>query len=289
MTSSSKSDGPFGTNAEIGVGFSNSALLVVSVAGFCMVAVTVYAFVFARAKTREEMEKEEQDDQDYDERLTRADVSTLTRAQRRARARVIMKQHRRAFVPPTEGEGEQAVEQPEDEQQQQALSRKERQRAAKLAEKENRRLFEEERRKQQKEAEMQAQKRRREEARKAEQERQQKKLEKQAQEQKEQSEWETFMSGPDCTLSVQEWTRDLNRERIVDIDEIAAQFSTIQAVVRKRIEKLVQERRVAGVFEGNKFIFVSDTELQAIAGKILEAGSCSLSDVARICNEVVSE
>ena len=98
--------GPFGDTAgnsidSIGVGFSDAALLVVSIVGFCCLAVTIYSIVILRLQTREEFQKQLLRDENtgealsYEERLARADVATLSRAERRARARTIMKQKRR--------------------------------------------------------------------------------------------------------------------------------------------------------------------------------------------------
>jgi DDRGK domain len=92
--------GPFGdvpvNTDSIGVGFSDGLLLVVSVIGFVFLAVTVYSIVILRLQTSEDFQKhQEEETLNYEERLARADVATLTRAQRRARARTIMKQKRR--------------------------------------------------------------------------------------------------------------------------------------------------------------------------------------------------
>jgi hypothetical protein len=38
------SDGPFGAAPDIGVGFSDAALLLVSVAGFCFLSVSTFRF-----------------------------------------------------------------------------------------------------------------------------------------------------------------------------------------------------------------------------------------------------
>ena len=87
------SDGPFGKAPEINVSVSDSILLVVSSVGFVILATTIYSIIITRLKTAQEIDEDEETD--YDEKLTNADVSTLNRAQRRARARHIMKQQRR--------------------------------------------------------------------------------------------------------------------------------------------------------------------------------------------------
>ena len=137
------SDGPFGTAPDIGIGFSDAALLTFSFAGFGFLAYCTFVYLFVLAaldgissvvctnacltclktiflsvfcfihsfhltaiytvvllklKNRVELgaNEEELEEKKYEEQLTAADVSTLSRAQRRARARQIMKQQRRA-------------------------------------------------------------------------------------------------------------------------------------------------------------------------------------------------
>ena len=83
------SDGPFGIVPDIGVGFSDTALLVVSVLGFVMLTVTVYSIIMLRLQSRDEFEQNEQNEMDYDTKLEHADIASLNRAQRRARAKAI--------------------------------------------------------------------------------------------------------------------------------------------------------------------------------------------------------
>ena len=79
---------------ETSVALSDKTLLAVSLAGFVVLATTVYVLVI-----RPSLAAEETDERDgiynYDDELDHADVRTLNRAQRRARARNRMKRNRR--------------------------------------------------------------------------------------------------------------------------------------------------------------------------------------------------
>lgn len=84
------------TQSEASVALSDKTLLAVSIAGFIVLATTVYFFLIRPSKSSDEL-----DDGvggggiNYDEELDHADVRTLNRAQRRARARNRMKRNRR--------------------------------------------------------------------------------------------------------------------------------------------------------------------------------------------------
>jgi hypothetical protein len=95
-------DGPLGNAPNISVGVSDAVLLFVSSIGFIMLAGTIYSIILTRLKSAKQIEEMEQD-LDYNQQLANADVSTLNRAQRRARARHIMKQQRRIAPAPTAG------------------------------------------------------------------------------------------------------------------------------------------------------------------------------------------
>lgn len=82
------------SSPEVGIGASDSLLLIVSGIGFCFLAWTVYSIILTKLKTAKEFD-DEQDEVGYEERLAQADVASLNRAQRRARARHIMRQQRR--------------------------------------------------------------------------------------------------------------------------------------------------------------------------------------------------
>jgi len=281
------------------VAFSDSLLLSVSVAGFCVLAVTIYKIVLSRVKSADEVDKE---DLSPDELLARADVSTLNRAQRRARAKVIMKEQRRAAVlaaAAVEGEGEEQPAALAEEEHETAepphaqLSRKERQAAAKAAEKEERRLYQGERQKQQEEAVHAARQQKKErlaaEAARQEQER----LHAARLEQERRAAWSTFLATETKSQSVEEFRRETKENRIVRLDRVAESFGGVAvSVVEDRIEQLMAEGRIAGFFdcssEEKRFVVVSSDELQAIAASIHDQGTVTLAEIATLCERVIN-
>ncbi len=232
--------GPLGKAPEISVGASDSLLLIVSGFGFLFLAWTVYSIIITKVKSAGELQAEwEEHELGYGEQLAQADVSTLNRAQRRARARHIMKQQRRvgqpgaAATPDAAGEAgegadddgraqmmvaaelQQPVPPPEnamppfqDDTYHQGslrhLSRKDRQKAAKQIEREERRLLEEVRRKEQIEAQESAQRKRRERERllsmQAEEDRKGRKAQRDAAEWERFQAWRIFLSSSDPSV-----------------------------------------------------------------------------------------
>lgn len=276
------SDGPFGVSTDIGVGFSDSTLLLASLAGFVALSAGVYAVVVSRLKTREEVEKDELAQLDYDEQLGRADVATLNRAQRRARAKMIMKRQRR--VAPADGdEGED--DNPTDNiptNGGRQLSRKERQKAAKQAEKQERRLFEDERRRQQKEAQDLAMKRKKErtqaQADKLKRQRELRSKEREIQEKTTYTAWKTFLHE---SIDVVAFVQYLENKPIVQIDDLAERLQTPSKLVVKRIKDLISERRLTGVvLNDTVFVSMTDAFLADVAKFIKERGSLSQEDLA---------
>lgn len=295
-TSSTMAGEPLDSAADIGVGFSDTALLAISVAGFCALAAVTYSIVLRRLKTAEEV-AEEDEPGDYEERLVHANVAGLTRAERRARARAIMKQQRRAEVGTAAGGAENAEGGDEGDEEPvpraqgpPAMSRKDRQRAAKATEREERRLFEEERRQQQKHAQLAAHeeklRREREEEQRLQEEKRRRRLEEEAQEAERQHRFRTFLESNSKTLSVDAWLQSLQDNRVVDIDELAKDFAVRTEIVQDRIKTLLSERRVAGVFDSGVFIALNDNELRAIAEQIENRGHVTTDDVVEIYRNV---
>lgn len=285
-------DGPFGGGADIGVGFSDAAILIVSLLGFAFLATTIYSLILMRVQTKEEFERAEEEKLDYDEQLARADPATLTRAQRRQRAQFIMKRNRR--IAPVGGNHEDQDDAEEDimgddQMQGQHLSRKERQKAAKAAEREERKLFEEKRRQQQKEAVEAAKREKKErerlEAERLEEERQLRLEAKEAQERLELEEWNTFLSSRKGeegeTMTVREFTELAGQQKVVSINGLANRFHTPSKRVQTRIEELVRTCRLTGVVDGDLFIYITDDEMAAVAKSILEKKQVTLTDVAK--------
>jgi hypothetical protein len=292
-------DGPLGKAPEISVGVSDAVLVAVSSIGFAFLAWTVYSIILTKVKSARELEQDaEEFEKSFEERLAQADVSTLNRAQRRARARHIMKQQRR--VMPEDGEGDEDLH-----EQQQALiaevpqeeaippfqedtyhnttarhlSRKERTRAAKQIELAERRLLEDERRKEQLEALELARRKKKERERllaiQAEEERKLRQQQRTESELAAYTAWRTFLPVPskddntpsnNNSITVKEWVKELKRERIVSLKDLSNRFEVSEEQVRKRILDLVSSSRVSGILEKDeRFIYLSPKDLSILA------------------------
>ena len=299
---SSKNDGPFGKAPVVNVGVSDAVLLVVSGIGFVMLAATVYSIIITKLKSSQEIDDDE-NDLNYDEKLANADVSTLNRAQRRARAKHIMKQQRR-IAPTTTGEGgnDNGEQEGQDAHEVAALqhaadshlSRKERQNLAKAAEKKERALFEEERRREQKEAQQAAQREKKERERlmaiQAEMDRKARQEQRQAEEVAAYEQWKSFLASPDgsSTLSVQEWVRELEQNRTVSLDELAERFQTQRKDVVDRIQELLASSRITGILEKDgRFVYISKEEMSSIASFIQTQDKVSLKEVAEQTRKII--
>lgn len=308
------SENAFGRNAEIGVGFSDAALLAVSCFGFVFLIVTVYSLLGLRNSNDGGDDDDETGElsphsDNYEEKLAAADVSTLNRAQRRARAHHIMKQKRRITPRPGPanendndhhgGENDNNARNLIDEDAlalvgdiapaQPQLSRKERSRAAKAAELKERRLLDTERRKQQSGAmaEAKREKRIREQskARKLEEAVRLQKEKKKERQLQEEIEWKTFLCTPTRTLLVTDWIAEMKQNRTVNCRDLAKSFgllsSSEEEAVVNRVQELIREGRVAGVLEPSswrhdsesdgavRFVYFSDDELLKISSAVM--------------------
>jgi hypothetical protein len=294
-----KNAGPFGKAPEINVGVSDAILLVVSGIGFVMLAVTMYSIIITKLKTTKEIEEEE-GELNYDERLANADVSTLNRAQRRARARHIMKQQRRIAPSTTAGENAHGENEGEGQDHDEAdpslrhLSRKERQKVAKAAEKEERALFEEDRRRQHIEAQEAAQREKKERERlmgeRAEEERRARQEQRQAEEMTAYEHWKTFLASPDGTtaLSVKEWVKELEKTRTVLFDNLAERFQIPREDVVSRIQELLASSRITGLMEADsRFIYISKEEMSSIASFIQTQDKVFLQQVVEKTEKII--
>jgi type IV secretory pathway VirB10-like protein len=307
-------DAPFGKVPEISVGVSDAILLVVSAIGFVMLAVTIYSIVLTRLKSAHEIEQEERE-LNYDERLANADVATLNRAQRRARARHIMKQQRRIVAPAVgggdndnDGEHNQEDDQPQNNNEpqeallalpmdpsQRHLSRKERQKAAKVAEKEERSLFEEERRRQQQEAQDVAKREKKQKERllseRAEEDRRVRQHQREEEEMATYHEWKTFLASKDRTtiLSVKDWIQELEKKsRIVVVKDLAERFQASAEEVVSRIQTLLSSSRISGVLESDgRFIYISQEEMRTVASFIKAQEKISMQAIAKKTEELI--
>jgi hypothetical protein len=279
-------DGPFGSDTGE-VPFSDAALLVVSMCGFLVLSVTVYSLVIRRLKSAEELESLFNENADYAEKLKRRDVSTLSRAERRARAHAIMKEERRALQIDS-------LEQPGHDLDMNKLSRKERQKVAKAREREERKLFEKERLEEQQalqeKAHQERLRRQEEQAKLLEQQAVREHQERVANEERAQAAWNTFLSSRTRTQTVDEWVNQAKEQRCIYIKDITRDFDVSTESVIHRIKQLVSEKRLMGVIDRNShFLFLTDEELDTITSIVVERGSVSLSDISDICEHVLQK
>lgn len=294
------SQGPFGDGAEIGVGFSDAAILIVSLLGFCFLASTIYSLILLKVQSRNEFDKAEEEELDYDELLDRADVATLNRAQRRARAKNIMKRQRRMAAPAAVvgNEQEDAPHEPHSEDDEplvhHSLTRKERQKAAKMAEVKERRLFDEQRRQMQLEAQEAAKKEKKEreriEAERAEQEKKLRLKEEQDYESSQRKKYNTFLesSNGETTMSVRDFCVHVEQSKVVSIDELADQFQRPSVQVAERIQELVDDCRLTGVIDGDRFIHLSLDEMIRTASFIMKHRQITIQEVSKSTHTLVS-
>ena len=243
----------------------------------------------------------------YEEILAERDVSQLSRAQRRARARHIMKQQRRVATtaaipqqPQAQGDDraalalvaqQQQADDNDDEHAQHnhhpALSRKERQRLAKAAEREERKLLQEERQQQQEMAQKQAKQRK---LQRLQQQTRQAQEEKISAKMAQKEAWETFLCNETgAKLLVTDWLKQCRQNRLISCHALATEFGVSLEHVRQRIQQLVQEQRVAGVFtKENMFVFFDEKELRLLADSVRTNGCMDAGDISKWMNNQVS-
>jgi len=286
---------PLGPAPQLNVGFSDSVLLIVSVIGSVFLAITVHSIVFTKLKSAEEIEEEELT---YEDQLVNADVSTLSRAERRARAHQIMKQQRRIAptATPTDGENNMIEdENPIETSTAPHLSRKDRQKAAKAAEKEERKRFDADRRRQQEESQRIAKREKQEREKRmmqeAEAERKARQEQQIAEEMAAYQEWKTFLGSPDGkeSLTVQEWIQELQSNRYAEVDSLAKRFQVDEETVNNRIQELINESRIAGIHHDNRFIFFSMDEMAQFAEIVKSREKTSVQDLREIVNTVIAD
>jgi DDRGK domain len=290
--------------SEYAIGFSDSVILGISIVGFTALAYTVHSIFQLHFKGAEDEQID--DDLTEEQRLCRSDVSKLSRAQRRARAKAIMKEQRRLLNGPNatadhEENPDGAVPEGADEINLDGnfvggivRSRKERQQIAKAAEREERRLFQEERERQQRAAQLLAQQQKQERllsnAQRLEEAQREKQLEMEIRRQQEEYERRTFLKshGGCADKLVSEFLEDCQKDRVVNIDVMANQYGVENSHVMNRIKQLITDGRIAGFFQdNNRFIFVADDELRAIAAKVMDQGFVSLEQFTEICEQSI--
>lgn len=303
-------DGPFGASSEIGIGFSDTALLVVSILGLGIMASIMYSIILMRLQTRAEFEKSEAAaaaDLDYDAQLEKADITTLNRAQRRARANYIMKRQRRVVpqqqhqqgVSPQDDTGgvgalhggallltnEAHDEDDYDDVHTLHLSRKERQKAAKEAEKMERLLYQTARQQKQQDALKEAQEQKRlrllQKSALSEEQRKQYMLQKELQKKASYEQWRTFLASEQERMTVVEFISYAKENKKVDLQTLSERFRIALPKVQERVRELIKTRRISGIITTDlNFIYLTQEELSRAAQYILATQEGSFKALA---------
>ena len=285
------SDGPFGIVPDIGVGFSDTALLVVSVLGFVMLTVTVYSIIMLRLQSRDEFEQNEQNEMDYDTKLEHADIASLNRAQRRARAKAIMKRQRRIVRADETAPAD--IQNDEEEEETRQLSRKERDKAAKETEKQERKLFEDLRRDRHREVQQVAQQEKKErerlEAIRIEHERNMRRKANELEEQDDYKAWKTFLSSGKDSMSVVDLVVFLQANKTILIEDLSEQFRISHSAIVARIRTLVSTCRLTGVMvdDDRKFMYLTQEELVMFANAVRQNGETTLEDLVELSKHIL--
>jgi hypothetical protein len=300
------------SSTDVSIGFSDRIILSVSIVGFTALVYIVHSLMGFGSTKNSSSSSCDDDGLTDDERLARADVNTLNRAQRRARAKAIMKLQRRApsAAIPVDGarhgenrldivalEVDENLDRDNGDTHVPVPSRKERQQNAKLAEKEERHLFQEERERHQKEAQEVAQRLKKqrllETAKRLEEEQNQKEVERLSREEEERNLWSTFITPSKAShksvKTVSEFIEDCKQDRRIDIQILATEYGVVPLRVVDRIEQLLSDGRIAGFFQDSqkRFIFVSDEELFSISSIVREHGSISLEQFTTVCQQTI--
>jgi hypothetical protein len=275
-------------NQEVSVGASDSLILAISLTGFAVLASTLY-FVLIRPSAA----SADSDRHDgggvggggvptYDQ-LKQAKVADLNRAQRRARARTIAKEETKelAAAAPVH------------------ISKQERQRAQRDIELRERRAEQEERARIQQAQQQRA-------ALAKEQRDARKQQERTAQALTNLEKWETFLKSDEpgkknaSMMTVAELIERLERDRILDVGQVSLQFNVTEELVVRRLNELVADGRISGVFANTnnlddgdgdnnqkQFIYFSDQELRLIASEIEAKQKVSYAELAAYCNDEI--
>lgn len=316
---------------EYPIGFSDRIILSVSIGGFIFLAVTIYHIAMLHWKSgnndnndlNKDNNLEFNNNENYDEQLlAHADISTLNRGQRRARAKLIMKQTRRqSATAPQHREGELIIQQIEADDQHhniiddddaavgddnasiigseeyRQLTRKERQHVAKIAEQRARLQLDDERRRQHDITKDVVMKEKQVRLKQKEiilvEERQQRHRLKDEYEKKENQDFLIFYSTDTITITVEEWINELQQgNRVYDVNGSAISHDSILVTsdtLFNRIETLLKERRVGGIIDKERgiFVYLNDDELLDLSNSIFNQGSVSLNSIVTAVSQYI--
>ena len=298
---------------EASVALSDKTLLTVSLAGFIVLVTTVYILIIRPSLSAEAVEGREGGGINYDNELDTADVRTLNRAQRRARARNRMKKNRRIDprapgqlhhhhegldVEDDDGGGAAVAAQhqlmdvdeappaaPDENDSQQHLSRKERARMAKATEREERKLFEKERQAQRRKAEAAAavERREREKEREAMAQEEKRRRETEAHDRKlaEHREWMLMFADSQNDSTVKDFICKAKLKKIWSVDDISQDYGVTPEEVEARVRQLVADDRIFGIVSNGHFVHLDPDDMEAIAAFIKRNGRTSLPELSR--------
>jgi hypothetical protein len=238
--------------------------------------------IVMRLKTKDELDDEDETGAEYEQNLLQKNVASLTRAQRRARANLIMKQERRAQqqAPETPDQLEQDLAAP----QQQQLSRKQRQKAAKELEKRERLRMQSVRQQLQTESQQLAKQQKQERLNQRQENLAQRRLlQQQSQEQAQraaQEQYQTFLASSEERMTVSELVEYAQQNKIISLWELSDRFCVPLGQVHHRMETLLQERRLTGLLLESQFVSLTQDQLQAVAQHMLQRQEGSFQELA---------
>lgn len=284
-------------------GFSNKSLLLISLNG---ITIIIVALVFLYQRTPRTNDDDQEGNIPYDQALEEADVSLLNRAQRRARAKILMKKNRRLEqnddqqandgagagdgIVALQGEEGERLEIPAAVNQVPQLSRKERQKAAKELEKMERRANDEQ---------IRLQKRHQEEERKIRVVIQSEKKLQAELEKKERLEWEfsqwKYMfpeADQDTRVTVNEFLQELDFNPVVSLRETADEFDVTADTLIKRLGQLEADGRIChGILNksSDEYIYISPANMANIAAFIKEKGTVTFGDLKRSLPQMMND
>lgn len=289
-------------------GLSNFSLLLISLNGLTVIVI-ILIIICHRAPSQEYHSSLQQNNQDnipYEQALEDADVSLLNRAQRRARAKLLMKKSRRldtgGIIGTAAGGGEHVQEHDHvpnhdndhpigqhNENAEQGhriiLTRKERQKVAKQIERMERHANSERARQQQQQEqtmyELKQQKLQMAQL-------QQMEKEKRYNLEKERQNLHRVYMFPDTDLdtrvTIDEFIKELEVDPIISLEETAEEFQVSQQDLVHRLQELERDGRIPhGIWnrQRGEYLYVGENTMDRMAHYIMEQGAVSLTDIRK--------
>jgi hypothetical protein len=277
-------------------GFSSATLLLLSLSGLTVVFVGLL-IISLKAPNKSADDEEDESAFNYDQALQDADVSTLTRSQRRARAKLLMKKNRRITKPETQPDldengqpvlnNEEHVDETVDADEKK-LTRKQRQLAAKKLERAERKMNEDQIRIHNKILD---------EERKIREAALLNKSIQAANEKKEKREndfvaWKYMFPESDfeTKVTVKEFVEELEIDPVISLEETADEFSTTVPNLIRRLKELEDDGRIRhGILnaEDDEYIFINEECMKRLVKHIKEKGKVHLDDFAKEITRIV--